>query len=212
MKMDSSTLKFGVICSTSNGVEVDLSNQAAGLLSSAPPLTSMGMCLAKAQLFETLDPISGTETITGSESPILNASISDGDVFGLVYECDLIASASTNLRMRTVAYQGQAFGSWLDNVATAESGKPRGWWTKCECVSDCGTFDVSPSLPPGFKEIKCCTDGGPEEAAFAKQAVDTYGKPTRACLALIWSIDAGSPVWRIPPEACSCILSECTRP
>jgi hypothetical protein len=53
MKMDSSTLKFGVICSTSNGVEVDLSNQAAGLRSSAPPLTSMGMCLAKAQLFET---------------------------------------------------------------------------------------------------------------------------------------------------------------
>ena len=106
----------------------------------------------------------------------MDASTSDGNVFGLVYECDLVASTSTSLRLRTVAYQAEAFGSWLDIVATAESGKPSGWWTNCECVSNCGTFDVSPSLPPSFKEIKCCTDGGPEEAAFAKQAVDTYGK------------------------------------
>jgi len=163
--------------STSTAVSATIFNIAIeGAIVSDTNLTALGICTAKAQLFETLTGVLGSISVGTSEVALRSDNVGNDLILGYVVEFDVQASSATNLRFRTSASQvNGSRGSWNTVVATATT-HPRGWWPHSDLEAYVGTFDATPTIIPNLKLIACCKNEGVEEGVYAPQDVDDLGK------------------------------------
>lgn len=164
-----SLIGLGLLVSTSNGVSATAYNLSRQISNGPPPLSTGGICIAKAQLFDTLDSFGSTTSFAASEFFLADDLVADGSTIGYVMEFDVVASGSCNLQLRTAAHAWTARpGSYaLDpNPLVPSDNHPRGYWPHSELVVDCGSFDATVGPTRRTRQIICCSDGGPEEDEF----------------------------------------------
>ncbi len=149
-------------------------------------LSIPGICLAKSQLFKTLDPVSGSLLVGASEVLAWSDTVASSRVLGVVYEFDLPLGMSATLQVRTVASQTSYFGTPVDNPIQERDPLEsethvRGWWPRNYIVLPANTlpFDVS-RFSAGTTIIECsvCERNGPEldvSQGFGHQPPDIHG-------------------------------------
>ncbi len=115
-------------------------------------LSIPGICLAKAQLFNTLDTVPGVIPIL-LETALWSVSIQPGQVVARLYEFD-IQSPLNDITVRSVVkLPGTSSGSFADGVAPDDVlGHVRGWWPRSGMHIK---WDDSPS-----SAFECRPDGG----------------------------------------------------
>ena len=107
-------MEFVVLVGAASGTVANMTAQE--WIGPDSDLSIPGVCLAKAQLFGTLDAVSGSIPLA-VETPIWSATVQPGEVIAKLFEFDLQNPSST-VTVRTVAkLPGSSNGDFTDPVA-----------------------------------------------------------------------------------------------
>lgn len=140
--------------------------------------TSIGICIAKIQLYQTFPAERQPIGLSGSEVSVFSIDIPPGQTAGFILQFKVTSSAPTTLHLRTAFGSGQAIpGNWADDPAAPDS-HVRGWWPYSSAILPTGICQVVPQQAPEIlHEYSPCEASGAEHgpSAFAKQAADLWG-------------------------------------
>lgn len=138
-------------------------------------LAERGECLAKAQLYGTMDPWAWAPMLSTTEIVAFSRSVPSGQTLGTVCEFTVQSFGAQNLRLRTANWFGDPNippGSWdttLEDYPPPPPDPPRhprGAYDHSGLILGCGSFNIN-DYPSGvFSEVGSCLRDGTEEAHF----------------------------------------------
>jgi hypothetical protein len=141
-----------------------------------------GMCLAKAQLFGTIEETgyhTATEITATSDVGLGNYEVKNGEMVTAIHEFTVKGSPGQVLDLRTIITDGTNYGQPYNKCL-----KPRhirGWWPFSELLATAEDWDVGASLlePGNQHHIPLCEKGGKDQEVFRWQGpeVDPFGHP-----------------------------------
>ncbi len=155
-----------------------------------------GICLAKAQLYHTLDSVSPFSSSLDQTEKLLHVyDFPANTVLNAVFEFTVTATENATFRFREcIGENGSSgfvgvSGTWTDPVAdpafVATNGNltihGRGWWPYSSIIVEGGWLDVTPpvQVPPGgtgpHREVSVFDKNGADTTLFDKQASDLHG-------------------------------------
>lgn len=132
-------------------------------------LSFPGICLAKAQLFGTLDDWTSSFQVDQKSKVIWTDTIPALDLLGSLFEFNVTPSASTSLNLRFFATVDRDEGDWSD-TPVAPGNHVRGWWPHWGV-----NFE---NEPPIVMTLQGGTSKKIADICWAAQAEATYGKLT----------------------------------
>jgi len=131
---------------------------------------SIGLCLAKIQLYQTFDDPLQSVSLSTSETSVWRHIVNPSNVLGALLQFTVTADTNCTLFLRTLVSSSTSLSGSFDDPLTAVSGAPgehvRGFWDKSQITLPCGSFDVAPNAQPASRRIGCCEKLGKEETAF----------------------------------------------
>ena len=181
---------IGVVASVSSGTATV--NACAGN-------QGTGICLAKAQLFHTLDGFTpDNANLSTTEKTLRVYDLLSNSVLDAVLEFTITASENCMFRFRECIGVNGVTGIWSDPVAyegyvpITDGPDPdsdidpriihcRGWWPSSAIIVECGSLDVTPpvQIPPGgtgpHRTVSVFDAGGADTDLYKKQSADTFG-------------------------------------
>ncbi len=149
----------------------------------ATGIYNAGLCLAKAQLLNGLDFISGTYSVDTNPLVIWERTIAGNRLVSSVFEFDLNALFVPTLYVRTFVSSTASNGSYADPPAAADS-HVRGWWPYSAAAIQSGTFTFDPTAitPDAFP---ICEDDGIEHGPLLfgnlSGSSHEYDTPNKGC-------------------------------
>jgi hypothetical protein len=149
-----------------------------------------GICLAKAQLFHTLDVFTLQDaSLDENEKAIRVFDLPSNTILNAVVEFTITSTENCTFLFRECIGVNGVTGVWTDPVAdeafVTANGKRtvhcRGWWPSSAIIVDGGSLDVTPpiQIPPGgtgpHREVSVFDKNGDDTNLFNKQASDVHG-------------------------------------
>lgn len=138
----------------------------------------IGLCVSKAQLFDTLDDApdsSGTIPATGP-GKICGESINAGELYGALHEFTVNASPGATLFVWTCLSDDDQVGN-LGSPVRDPDDHNRGPWPYANIV--CESYLIQPIFSPSWFSLTVCgwhpISYQPDTGAFIKRTADTYG-------------------------------------
>lgn len=188
---DMPAIEFGLMFKTSNSGTVSNRKQILKIEGWDDPST-VGMCLADAQLNGTLDSESGSFSVGGDGAVVWSATSvpqSTKDcLVAMVLEFDLSTSWPCTYTFQVyMRRDGQDLPAWDADVMEADSHE-RGWWPYSSMKLKVKTpvYDAKPGESPQFIDTGICEAGGDETThanGFNKLSGDghQYDKVNKGC-------------------------------
>jgi len=141
-----------------------------------------GMCLAKAQLFGSLDPVRRTYSVGPDPVMLWSHTVAPSKVAGAVYEFDVEVLGVGTLDVRTYATRSDETGSFDDPVVPVNQ-HVRGWWPYSE-ITVAAVRKFNPQVESPLP-VSVCESLGPEHApdAFGKLSGTShqYDRANKGC-------------------------------
>lgn len=134
-----------------------------------PNYAGKGVCLARAHLFGTLDPVAGNPIVLkANKESVIRTWPSDYHaqrrLAYAVLELDVVCPAGTTVSFRTFATSSGSVGVWNDDPPAPHPTHPhvRGWWPKSGIVVQVplDEFDARPDGGSDVRHAGICDIGG----------------------------------------------------
>lgn len=177
------TIGIGLSTSDSNANVTNRKLQGGVVALTGNDMRTLGICIAKAQIDQSLDSAAGSDpSITYPfETELAIWSVANNQMIGALYQFTVTSSSNTNLTIRTYFARGSTIGSPSDDVTDPRNRHIneddqyavhiRGWWPYSEIlVSEDTSYDTNcdESDDPRFYELG--QEGSAEVLAFAHQS------------------------------------------